>query len=63
MEVFSLYLLYEQYVISSQDGTVQEYAVAWLSYTQEQVCYLTVGDCCRVFLLHMMYEGVETAVI
>ena len=34
-----------------------------VSYTQEQVCYFTVGDCCRVFLLHTMYEGVETAVI
>ena len=34
-----------------------------VSYTQEQVCYFTAGDCCRVFLLHLMYEGVETAVI
>ena len=52
------------YVISSQDGTVQE-CDCTMSYTQEQVSYLTVhvGDCCRVFLLPMMYEGVETAVI
>ena len=32
-------------------------------YTQEQVCYFTVGDCCRVFLLHFMYECVEMTVI
>ena len=34
-----------------------------VSYTQEQVCYFTTGDCCRVFLLRLMYESLETAVI
>ena len=34
-----------------------------VSCTQKQVCYLTVHDCYRVFLLRMMYEGVEMAVI
>ena len=44
---------------------VQERCDCMVSYTQWQVChsgYLTVGDRCRVFPLHRMYELVDTAV-
>ena len=53
------------YMISSQDGLVQEGCDCTVSYTQEQVChlYLTACDCCRVFPLHRMYERVDTAVV
>ena len=34
-----------------------------VSYNNKCVIYLTVGDCCRVFPLHRMYELVDTAVV
>ena len=38
--------------------------LAWcLTHKSNCVIYLTVGDQCRVFPLHRMYERVDTAVI
>ena len=34
-----------------------------LRHNSKCVIYLTVGDCCRVFPLHRMYELVDTAVV
>ena len=34
-----------------------------LTHKSKCVIYLTVGDQCRVFLLHRMYERVDTAVV
>ena len=50
-----LVLWTHNYVIS-----IQEYVIAQVVHTTASVLS---GDCCKVFLLYRMYEGVETAVI
>ena len=62
---YSLYQYFEHLaVISSQDSSYSTRCDCTVSYTHKSKCVITVGDCCRVFLLHMMYaEGVETVVI
>ena len=52
------------YTMSSQEGMVQEGLIArCLTHNSKCVIYLTVGDRCRVFPLHRMYELVDTAVV
>ena len=75
LHIFRAYILCKAYDIQSpwkyfpntytQVGMVQEGCdcTVHVLHTGTSIIYLTVGDRCRVFPLHRLYEHVDTAVV